>query len=56
MKIIAMMVNPDEYGADRFVRQIDISALCLIGRSMRKFLERHRENETLDIRSGKEVT
>jgi hypothetical protein len=54
MKIITMMVNPDEYEADRFVRQID--ALCLIGRSMRKFLERHRENETLDIRSGKEVT
>jgi hypothetical protein len=55
MKMITMMVNPDGYEADRFARRNDVSASCLIRRSMWKFSERPRENETLDVRSGKEV-
>jgi hypothetical protein len=54
MKMITMMLNPDE-NENRFVRRNDVSASCLIRRSMRKFLERHGEHETLDIRSGREV-
>jgi hypothetical protein len=56
MKMITMMVNPDGYEADWFARRNDVSASCLIRRSMWKFSERPRENETLGVRSGKEVT
>jgi hypothetical protein len=55
MKMITMMVNPDGYEADRFAHHNDVGASCLIRHSMRKFLERHWENEPLDTRSGKEV-
>lgn len=45
MKRITVTVDPDDYQEiDRLARSRDVSASWLIRRSMREFLDRHREH------------
>lgn len=56
MKRVTVTVDPDDYEAlDRLARRSEVSASWLIRRSMREFLQRHRDDEPIDVTSGREV-
>jgi len=51
MKRITVTVDPGDYEAfDEIARSSDVSASWLIRRSMREFLDRHREGRPIDLR------
>lgn len=56
MKRVTVTVDPDDYETlDQLARRSDVSASWLIRRSMREFLERHSEDQTIEVRPGREV-
>ncbi|WP_373005506.1 ribbon-helix-helix protein, CopG family [Hyphomonas sp.] len=40
---------------DQLARRSDVSTSWLIRRSMREFLQRHRDDRPIDVRPGREV-
>ena len=56
LKRVTVTVDPDDYEAlDQLARRSDVSASWLIRRSMREFLQRHRDDRPIDVRPGREV-
>ena len=53
MKRITVTVDPDDYAAfDRMARHSDVTASWLIRRSMREFLDSHRESGVVEVPLG----
>ena len=50
MKRVSLTFDPDYYAAiDRLAQKSNVSASCIIRRSMREFLDHHRGDELLEI-------
>ena len=50
MKRVTLTVDPDDYSEiDALARRSNVSASWLIRLSMREFLERHADNDRLEI-------
>ena len=53
MKRVTVTVDPDDYAAlDQLAERSDVSASWLIRRSMREFLQRHRDDRQIDATRG----
>ncbi len=53
MKRITVTVDPDDYAAfDKLARNSEVTASWLIRRSMREFLQRHRNGGTIEVTLG----
>jgi predicted transcriptional regulator len=56
MKRVTVTVDPSDYETiDRIARLSDVSASWLIRRSMREFLERHRETGIVELQLEQEA-
>lgn len=50
LRRVTLTVDPDDYSAiDELAKQSDVSASWLIRRSMKEFLDRHTEDERIEI-------
>ena len=53
MKRLTVTVDPDDYAAfDRLARNSEVTASWLIRRSMREFLERHKNGGIIEVALG----
>lgn len=53
MRRITVTVDPDDYAAfDRLARNSEVSASWLIRRSMREFLDRHKDEGVVQVTLG----
>ena len=56
MKRATVTVDPDDYTVlEQLAQRSDVSASWLIRRSMREFLQRHRNDRRIDVTFGREV-
>ena len=56
MKRVTVTVDPDDFAAlDQLSQRSDVSASWLVRRSMREFLQRHRDDRQIDVTFGRGV-